>query len=462
MLQKLRQILSNLPSKYLKAFQFDLRAFALFRIALGFTMLLDICIRLADIEAFYTANGVLPVSLLKQHLSTFYYLPIYSLLDSLPFVSLCFGIHLVCIVLFTLGYKTKIVQTLCLLFYISLHMRNPYILQGGDDLLRCLLFFSLFLPLNAVWAVSKTKVRVSYTLAAMLFMFQVMLVYFVSVTMKGENEWWFDGTALYYAFNLDFMQWPLAKYLLNYPTALQFATRLTSLVEFIVPMLFFIPYKNKKMRMVGIVILVLFQLAIASTLFVGLFFLVNIVALIPLLPSSFFQYFKVKDYSFPSIYKNAYRKNITVGILAIYLFLWNMNYMPFFKFGLSSKITPYAYAIGINQNWGMFAPCVFKEDGWYIYEAVTNNGDTIDLNNNALPVNYNKPANVLATYKNDRWRKFSEFLMLNSSYWLREPTLNYLKHVYRQESIKSIRLLYMLELTPKPGEKGIIEKKYLD
>lgn len=462
MLQKIGQILRNLHSKFHRAYQFDLRAFALFRIALGFTMLLDICIRLADVEAFYTANGVLPLSLLKQHLSTFYYLPIYSLADSLWFISLCFGIHAICIVLFAIGYKTKIVQTLCLLFYISLHMRNPYILQGGDDLLRCLLFFSLFLPLNAVWAVSKTKVRVSYTFAAMLFMLQVMLVYFVSITMKGENEWWFDGTALYYAFNLDFMQWPLAKYLLNYPTLLQYATRFVSLTEFIVPILFFIPYKNKKMRMLGIIILALFQLAIASTLFVGLFFIINIVALIPLLPSSFFQYFNVKDYSFPSIYKNSNRKNITVAILAVYLFLWNMNYMPFFKFGLSSKISPYAYAIGINQNWGMFAPCVFKEDGWYIYEAVTNKGDTIDLNNHALPVNYNKPANVLATYKNDRWRKFSEFLMLSGNDWLRPSTVHYLKYIYKEQPIKSIRLLYMLEFTPKPGEKGIIEKKYLN
>lgn len=462
MLQKLLQILRNIHSKFQKAYQFDLRAFALFRIALGFTMLLDLCIRLADVETFYTANGVLPLSILKQYSGSFYYLPIYSLIDSLWFVSLCFGIHILCVILFAIGYKTRLVQTLCLLFYISLHMRNPYILQGGDDLLRCLLFFSLFLPLNAVWAVSKSKVKVGYTWAAMLFMFQVMLVYFVSITMKGENEWWFEGTALYYAFNLDFMQWPLAKYLLNYPAALQFLTRLVSLTEFIVPMLFFIPYKNKKMRMLGIIILVLFQLAIASTLFVGLFFLINIVALIPLLPGSFFQYLKVKDYSFPTIYKNSHRKNITVAVLAVYLFLWNMNYMPFFKFGLSSKITPYAYAIGINQNWGMFAPCVFKEDGWYIYEAVTTNGDTIDLNNHALPVNYNKPANVLATYKNDRWRKFSEFLVLNSSLWLRQPTLNYLKHTYAAQPVKSIRLLYMLEFTPRPGEKATIEKKYLD
>ena len=300
---------------------------------------------------------------------------------------------------FAIGYRTKLFQIILLVFYISLHMRNPYLLQGGDDLIRVMLLFSLFLPLNAVWAVQTKPVKYNFIVPALVIMFQILMVYWVSALMKTSPEWHSEGTALYYAFNLDCIQWPLSKYLLQFPALLQFLTPIIFYLEIIVPILFFIPFKNNVFRLIGIGIFVVFQIGISATLFVGLFYLINLTALIPLLPSSFFNYFKIKENQTDWSLKHDKFTNYFVSFLLLYILLWNTNYIPQFKYGMAKRFKSFAFATGLNQNWGMFAPNVFKEDGWLIYEAITVNNDTLDLNNNNQKVHYEKPENILKTVK---------------------------------------------------------------
>ena len=89
-LQIIQQKLNN-------TYSFDLRSFALFRIVFGFVLMIDLCIRLSDLNVFYTEQGILPLSLLNQHLARYLFLPIYQLNDSSLFVSICFGIHLIAV-----------------------------------------------------------------------------------------------------------------------------------------------------------------------------------------------------------------------------------------------------------------------------------------------------------------------------------------------------------------------------
>jgi hypothetical protein len=341
-------------------------------------------------------------------------------------------------------------------------MRNPYLLQGGDDLLRVMLLFSLFMPLNAVWAVQTKAVKYNFVIPTLVFMFQILMVYWVSALMKTSPEWHGEGTALYYAFNLDCIQWPFAKYLLQFPALLQFLTPLVFYLEMIVPLLFFIPFKNNVFRLIGMSVLILFQIGIASTLFVGLFYLINLTALIPLLPSSFFNYFKLKEY--PSVWSLQADQftNYFVVFLLVYVLFWNTNYIPQFKYGMAKRFKSFGFATGLNQNWGMFAPNVFKEDGWLIYEAITNQNDTIDLKNNRQKAHYQKPENILKTVKNDRWRKYTEYLIMPDRAWLREPFHNYIFNQNKDLELKQLNIIYMKEITPALGEKATITKVNLN
>lgn len=459
--------IQNLFQKLSNTYQFDLRAFALFRIVFGFVMLLDLCIRLSDFKAFYTQDGVLPYKYLIQFFDWHLFLPIYQLNDNTWFVAICFGIHLIAVLGFTIGYKTKLFQIITLLFYISLHMRNPYVLQGGDDLLRCMLFFSLFIPLNAVYAIQTKAVKNQFNITALVLMFQVLMVYWVSALMKTSPEWHSEGTALYYAFNLDFIQWPLAKYLLQFPALLKILTHVVFYIEILVPILFFIPYRNQLFRLIGILILFIFQIGIASTLFVGLFYLFNMVALIPFLPSKVFNFFKFKKIEIVEPLWDSSFNNKMASFILLYVLVWNASYLPQFKYGIAKKLKSFGFALGINQNWGMFAPSVFKDDGWFIYEAITTKGDSLDLNNNYNKISYTKPENILSTIKNDRWRKYSEYIILADRTWLRKPLKEYiLKRHYANKTnhhlqLKKFYLVYMMELTPKPGESATISHRYL-
>ncbi len=453
--------ITNIQEKLSTNYQFDVRAFALFRIVLGFVMLVDLSIRLSDFKAFYTSQGVLPFEYFSQYFSKYYFIPVYQLNDAPWFVGICFAMQLVAVLCFAIGYRTRLFQVVLLVFYISLHMRNPYVLQGGDDLLRCMLFFSLFLPLNAVWAVQIKPVKYNFTIPALAFMFQVLMVYWVSAAMKTSPEWHGEGTALYYAFNLDCIQWPLAKYLLQFPTLLQFLTHVVFYLEVFVPILFFIPFKNNRFRIISIGFVVLFQIGIAATLFVGLFYLINLVALIPLLPSSFFDFLKIKKQEIDSSLPHDQFTNNFIGFILLYVLVWNANYIPQFKYGLAQRFKSFAFATGLNQNWGMFSPNVFKDDGWLIYEAVTTKNDTIDLNNNGAKINYEKPVNILKTIKNDRWRKYTEYIIMADRTWLRQPLQNYVRSQNENLKIKKLRIIYMTELTPAPGDTTTIKQSYL-
>jgi hypothetical protein len=313
-------------NKLLNAYQFDVRAFALFRMFFAFVMLIDLCIRISDLTAFYTQEGVLPYQLLQQHFSNYFFIPIYQLNDTNLYVAFCFSIQILSVLCFGVGYKTKFFQAILLLFYISLHMRNPYILQGGDDLIRGMLFFGLFLPLNAVWAIETKTNFLNVKIPALAFMFQVLMVYWVSALMKTSDEWHNEASALYYVFNLDCIQWPFAKFLLNFPELLKVLTRAAYYIELIVPLVFFIPFKNSFFRLIGVSILFIFQFFIASTIYVGLFYLINLVALIPLLPANFFTImFNKSKFISPTVRTNSL---INYGIFAItvYLLIWNFNY----------------------------------------------------------------------------------------------------------------------------------------
>lgn len=54
----------------------------------------------------------------------------------------------------------------------------------------------------------------------------------------------------------------------------------------------------------------------------------------------------------------------------------------------------------------MFAPKPSTDDGWYVIPARLWSGTEVDLMTGQGPVRWDKPANIRATYNNDRWRKY--------------------------------------------------------
>ncbi|MET1134054.1 MAG: HTTM domain-containing protein [Aeromicrobium sp.] len=132
-----------------------------------------------------------------------------------------FGL-IVLAVLFTLGYRTRVVLPLLLVLLVSLQANNPYVLNGGDTLMRLSLLYMLFANLGAHFSLDARRQRrrasspagprrlvpahvsnAAHNVGLVLCCFQILVVYVVSGVWKLSGGEWLDGTALFYALRLD-------------------------------------------------------------------------------------------------------------------------------------------------------------------------------------------------------------------------------------------------------------------
>jgi hypothetical protein len=118
---------------------------------------------------------------------------------------------------------------------------------------------------------------------------------------------------------------------------------------------------------------------------------------------------------------------------------------------MSEPLRWFGYLFRVDQHWGMFAPAVFKDDGWYILDATTPEGQHIDLNRKGKPVTLRKPKSVVSLFKNDRWRKYSENYLFISNIYLRPYYCNYLLRVWNEDSdnapVQRLDVIYMKEVS---------------
>lgn len=477
--------------RYLRrVFTVDLRALALMRIWLASIVLLDLAIRATDMEAHYSNMGVLPLHVLHQHLWLPQFFSLHALSGLWQFQLLLFILAACFAFCLLLGYKTRLATVATWLLLLSLQNRNPLIEQGGDDLLRMLLFWGIFLPWGRFYAADAVRERTLetaapatqyFSAATAAYILQVGLVYFCTALLKDSPEWRTDGTALYYALSLDQILMPLGRLIYPYPELLRTLTLITWYTELLLPFLLLIPFYTYFFRMVVVVVLVGFHIGISLTLFVGLFYLINIASVAGLLPApvmdwldrrvlrsfrrpklgQFKQIFSKLsspvsinvqvNWQKPGIPKHALSpvRNGVVVALLFYCIWWNFSTtnLPLRKIPDSSRWL--GYLLRLDQHWGMFSPVVFKDDGWYVLEGYTSSGTNIDLNQEGKEVNYSKPASVVSLFKNDRWRKYSENYLFVHNAHLRPYYCNYLVRRWNEahpaQPIRQLEVIYMKE-----------------
>lgn len=470
-----------------KVFTVDCRALALMRIGIGFVLLLDLGIRATDLEAHYSNMGVLPLHLLFQYVWDPYLISIHNMSGLWQVQAVLFIIEAVFAFLLLVGYHTRFVTIISWFLLLSLQNRNTLIGQGGDDLLRMLLFWAIFLPwgrfysLDAKKSTNQPKQILHFSAASAGFIIQIMLVYICTALLKDSPEWHTTGTALYNALSLDQVLMPGGKLIYPYPVLLKYLTLSTYYIEFYLPFLLLIPIYTTFFRLVVIGVLAGFHFGISLTLFVGLFYLINLVSVLGLLPPAAMNWFeakllpyfqnlgyRLKKYSFniPSLFEvrnlwqipagrkeeiSAVKEGFVIAVL-FYVIWWNFSNVPQVNYPIPPAARWPGMLLRVDQHWGMFAPEVFKDDGWYILEGVTTENKHIDLNRKGLPVTEKKPESVVALFKNDRWRKYGEnYLFVNNSF-MRPYFCNYRLRIWNEahrtsDQIKELQIIYMMERT---------------
>ncbi|MFC9124124.1 HTTM domain-containing protein [Streptomyces sp. NPDC057067] len=194
-----------------------------------------------------------------------------TLSGSRTYFELCYAAAVVTSVLFTLGWRTRIMSVLFAVVVVSFHARAIFMTDGGDNLI---LLMALYLVLTACgrrwsldarrsrravaragttppsakpfWLQQLTDARVTLTTVVHncgLFVIaaQVCLLYGAAGLYKVQGPSWGGGTAIHYVLNLELFQpWPALSHLVDqYPTVIAVASYVTVLLQVAFPFVLF-------------------------------------------------------------------------------------------------------------------------------------------------------------------------------------------------------------------------------
>ena len=145
-------------------------------------------------------------------------------------------------VLLVVGWRTVLVTPVLWALLWGLHERNPYLTNGGDNLVRILLVYMIFAQLDARWSLT-ARVRARredgvrrperewlgnlvHNLALAACVAQLGVLYLSSGLYKAQGEMWQEGTAVYYITRVaEYSAWPeVTALLLRSPLVITLAT----------------------------------------------------------------------------------------------------------------------------------------------------------------------------------------------------------------------------------------------
>ena len=453
-----------------EVFGLDTRSLAVMRVGLGLLILADLSVRSTDVTAFYTDQGVLPR---KAWLELTYRELQYSLHMGGGMAQhqlFLFGVAAVFAVMLVVGYRTRLATIASWVLLVSLQNRNAYVLQSGDVVFRLLLFWSMFLPLGARASVDALRAanplekapRTILGVASAALGAQMGLIYVFTWLLK-TGAVWRNGLAVYYALNIDmYSRQPMADMLLEMPNLCRFLTHSTFIFELVGPFLLFVPVFRGPVRVAVVLGFIGMHLGFDAGLEIGLFSYICIVGWLGLLPGWAW------DKLGWSLRPSAGVRRLPVGnslLAAFFLWMcfhWNMTTVPTYwlgddKWSVPSSVRWIGNVLRLDQKWEMFAPYPLKDDGWFVIPAKLANGTAVDLWTGG-EVDYEKPDLPSAEYANQRWRKYMRNLWMKTNKKLRQPYAQYLCKSWNAthaggERLKTFKIVYVKEVTPKPGEE---------
>ena len=342
-----------------KIFSLDYRSIAFMRIGVGIVLFLDTIIRATSLKAHYTDLGVLPRTDLLSLFNNNWLISIHHMSGSLIFETIIFIVMLLVSISLIVGYKTTIATVLAWILTISVQNRNPLIIQGGDVIFRVILFWAMFLPWGKRFSLDtfldkrkQTIAKTFVSVASIAYIAEIFMFYFMSGILKTGAAW-HNGTAIYYALSVDQFATPIGHFLLGFPALISILTFFVIYLEIYGPFLFIFPFWNNQMRMIGIILFILMQIGINTSMSIGLFGLICIVITFGLLPSTFWTWL------------GSIRKRAKTGLTIYYDGGCGFCERIVFYIKRALVLSPHTNIVKASTNPDMTA-LMYKEDSWIV------------------------------------------------------------------------------------------------
>lgn len=566
-------------------FAIDLRTLALFRVGLALVVLADLVLRARDLRAHYTDFGIFPRAELAAYLHPGAF-SLHMLNGTVWYQALLFTIAVLFALSLLVGYRARLSMFVTWLLLLSLQNRNPQILSGEDNLLMLLAFWAMFLPIGARYAVDAALDRdnevrpnryVSIASAALLI--QGMSMYFFSAILKSDPRWFPDGTAVYYALNLDYIVSSLSLWFRQFDGVMQFLTYYVWTLEWVGPVLIFFPLFHRPLRVLVQAAFITMHVGFSLFLMIGLFPWISIVmnlaftqgwvwdwlaaltrrrqaegmvihydaecdfclkvclllktflmlAGVPVVTAqsearihalmqahnswvvrdgagrdrvrwdairavfeaspAFFWLAPViaprgcGDCVYEAVAKNrgrlsrlsarllvfrpiGIRPGLVTSALAVvfscFVLVQNLSTVPALDIRTTDSFRAIRQALGLYQNWTMFAPYPEVTSAWPVIPGVLVDGTEVDVYRGTVGApSFNRPARIAAVYENERWRKYISNVE-DLSYDSDRPAfaLNWGRYLCRQwnegaapnRSLATFDIYFQVERTMPPGQ----------
>lgn len=457
----------------------DPRALAAFRIALGTVLLLDVLTRLRHFRALYTDSGAVPRSAVLAE-----YGGAYDLLLSAPepwFPAVSFLVLAVSALALIAGYRSRVGALLALLSLVTVQMRNPFVLNGGDVLLRILVLWAVFLPLDRRFAVGveepTTEPIVSVATTGVIV--QTVLVYAVNATHKLDSVPWRSGEAVAGVFRTEQYTYLLADLVGDALLGTGLLTLATYAWFGLLLLSPFLLLSRGRLRATLVSLFVVAHLGMLLTLAVGLFPLISITSLLLLYPPRAWDWLeRVSERTgvgslargarervvavsptapsagasqlrraIPPRLRQGVRTFVLVGLPAMLLVASLLSAAG--AVGIVDQPAGTASAVetaDIGQDWGMFAPDPPDTTWWIAAPATRADGSSIDaLKGKQMDRTASAHADEMASF---RWRKYFQMLRGESGAQ-REAFAAYL---CEKRAVETVELYYGWERVGPGGE----------
>ncbi|SDW77433.1 Vitamin K-dependent gamma-carboxylase [Marininema mesophilum] len=199
---------------------------SLLRITMGLGMLYFFFYHFSERHLLWGASGLWPTTPFIEGAKTRGLVTLFQLTDSSWFLDMVYFSGIIVTILFIIGYRTRLFSILAFIIIWSIYFRNPYVTNGGENILRLEMFYLLFANAGAYFSIdSWLKKRrgtpsapkfasllpyqsVLHNFAVAAIIVQLLYMYFTAGIYKVMGPMWQNGTAVYYAMRVQDYVWP--------------------------------------------------------------------------------------------------------------------------------------------------------------------------------------------------------------------------------------------------------------
>ena len=396
----------------------DLRSLALYRVLVALILLYDLWVRSHDLVAHYTDQGILPRDVVFQHLQYPYTFSLHMISGHWLVQALLFGLAALAALALLFGWRTRLATFLSWLFVTSIQARNPLLLDAGDGILQLSLFWAIFLPIGAIYSIDQLRSRqtISNTtpfvgLPVWTYLLQMSFIYWFSLFFKVGDAWLVNRTAVYYAVHSHMYVTHFGEWFQQFDMLFPLLTRVTLWTELYAPILLFIPFWGGRFRLLGTIALLGMHFSFQLCLNLGLFSIIPLIILLPLLPPIFwetlsrlwiatreffvFRWFERLAHAFATLCTMLFSPRLEghrrqtrlhahplLRIAALYAFVvifWANVASVNDKYPMPKVVKNSYLFLQLTQNWGMFSPNPPTTYAWYVFVGELEDGSYVDL-----------------------------------------------------------------------------------